>query len=76
MDQTSLRFVPEDMYHSRAFQKSRKLFEFYKNYWNIDITFSNIFFSGSFLYDLNIVRIFTKDIYIQKLFVYMRTGVY
>lgn len=64
------------MYHSRVFQKSIKLFEFYKNYWNIDITFSNIFFSGSFLYDLNIVRIFTKDIYIQKLFVYMRTGVY
>lgn len=64
------------MYHSRVFPKSIKLFEFYKNYWNIDITFSNIFFSGSFLYDLNIVRIFTKDIYIQKLFVYMRTGVY
>jgi len=64
------------MYHSRAFQKNIKLFEFYKNYWNIDITFSNISFSGSFLYDLNIVRIFTKDIYIQKLFVYMRTGVY
>lgn len=76
MDQTSLRFVPENMYHSRVFPKSRKLFEFYKNYWNINITFSNIFFSGSFLYDLNIVRIFTKDIYIQKLFVYMRTGVY
>lgn len=64
------------MYHSRVFPKSIKLFEFYKNYWNINITFSNIFFSGSFLYDLNIVRIFTKDIYIQKLFVYMRTGVY
>ena len=64
------------MCHSRAFQKNRKLFEFYKNYWNIDRAFSNIFFSESFLYSLNTVRIYTKGIYIHKLFVYMRTGVY
>lgn len=64
------------MYHSRAFQKNRKLFEFYKNYWNIDRAFSNIFFSGSFLYGLNTVRISTKGTYIQKSLVYMRTGVY
>jgi len=76
LNQTFLKLVPVDMYHFRAFRKNIKPFEYYKNYWNIDIAFSNIYFSESFSYGWHTVRIYTKGIYIHKLFVYMRTGVY
>ncbi len=67
-----------------------KIFSAFSEGYELIINFSNFikiinilpsclpifFFSEIFLYNLNIVRMLTKDLYTLKSFVYLRTGVY